>query len=227
MNNKTLYERFKNRITFFSIILLGLCISIFIFLLINYFINFFKTKYSRNLNALSNSSDLFDSIVSVFNIVITAYLSYLIYNFTKKANCDSHNLNVASSSYIILKTFERWVVNMHIKFLNPSLNTFSIIDENELSSQASKLIGFIQNDKIRDGLYSLCIFICYSKSKESIDSILDYNLLIKKENLNTMNSIKDILDKFDEDRSIHQYNYVKDEKIRAALNELYRLSRSK
>lgn len=226
MNTKTSYKKHNNLIKICAISLV-IYLIISISLLAPYLKKFLEGNYAIDLNDLPNFSDLFNSIFSVINILITSFLSYLIYNLTKKANCDSHNLNVASSSYIIIKTFERWVLNTYIKSLDSDLKTFYIFDNNEVSNQISKLIGFIQHDEIRDGLYNLCTFIYHAETKQSLDSILDYNLLIKNENLNTMSAIKDILEKFNESRNIHQFNYVKDEKIRLALNELYKLSISK
>lgn len=210
-------------IIFISVVYL--CIAIFN---ISSYLNDFLYLQYTNKQDLPEFSDVFNSIFSVVNILVTSYLSYLIYNLTKKANCDSYNLNVASASYIIIKTFERWVLNIYINSLEESdLKTFSIFNNNELSNQVSKLIGFIENDEIRDGLYNLCTFVYHSEAKQNLSSIIDYNLLIKNENLNTVDAIGDIIDKFNEDRNIHQYNYVTDIKIRATLVKLYKLSRSK
>lgn len=181
---------------------------------------------------LPSFSDLFNSIFSVINILVTSYLSYLIYRLTKKQGYDLYNSNIASSASIFLRSFESCITNAIIYEYNKTreevdkFKPITILDDKEIFIHMSKVIGYLENDDIKDGLYNLYFIM---RSDTSILSLINKELIVKFEDKMTKQDLHDFLEKtvYSSNNKVKKYFYVESELHKNALIELYHLSKFK
>ncbi|WP_394887513.1 hypothetical protein [Clostridium butyricum] len=147
MNMKSTDIKFPN---IFSIILI-ICIlylGISILSLFPYTLNLFKEIYIIEPNDLPKYSDVFNSIFTVLNIIISSILSYMVYNLYKTQYNATYNKDIASSSIIIYYTLKYNILNNIVYLLEKNLNY--LIDEEYIRERdkiPANSIEFIQNLK--------------------------------------------------------------------------------
>jgi len=216
-----------------SIILLcSIYLVISIFILLPYFKNFIEGKYILDVNDLPNFSDVFNSIFSVISILVTSYLSYLIYELTKKENDDLHNYNISSSASIFLRSFETCVINGLIDKYNDcregssKLNTIVTVDQKDVFDHMSKIIGYIEDEDLKDGLYNLYFIMIAGKA---ILSIIDKNIIVKSDNPTDSINLYETLQNIKNPKNVEseKYFYVSSDKHKKAIDKLYELSKFK
>lgn len=214
---------------FFASCVLYLCIALFN--ISSYLMNFIHLQYT-NTQDLPSFSDVFNSVFSVINILVTSCLSYLIYKLTKKQGYDLHNYNIASSASIFLRSFESCITNAIIheynKYRKESLKLKPVVtlDDKEIFIHMSKVIGYLEDDRVKDGLYNLYFIM---RSDASILSLINKDLLDKSEEIMTDQDLYSSLEKtvHSDKNQDKKFFYVESELHRNALNELYNLSKFK
>lgn len=196
-----------------------------------YIKNFILFDYTDKQD-LPSFSDLFNSIFSVINILVTSYLSYLIYRLTKKQGYDLYNSNIANSASIFLRSFESCIINAIIYDYNKTreeadeLKPVTILDDKEIFIHMSNIIGYLKNDEVKDGLYNLYFIM---RSNASILSLINKELIVKVEEKMTERDLYDFLEKtvYSSNNKVQKYFYVESELHKNALIELYNLSKFK
>ena len=96
----------QKKIMIIILIIFGVYLCISIINLIPYAINFFNNNYIVETSDLPNYSDIFNSIFTVLNIIITSLFSYIIYNIYELQYNTEYNKDVAapiSLLYYVLK----------------------------------------------------------------------------------------------------------------------------
>lgn len=192
-----------------SLIYLGLSL----FYLLPFGISFLKGTYITSNDLMPNYSTVFESIFTLINILTSLLVSFLLYKLTQQQSIDSYNKEIvgpATATYFKLKFCIIWALckkmnaekdnlinseNENIKNIFLNLKKPKI---NDIPDYLFKIIGVIEDKKIRNVLYVLTEDILNEKLEVLCffgDSLVNDELeLIEKDALIWEEISKNIID---------------------------------
>lgn len=178
-------------------------LAISIFILVPYGIKFINNHYVIEPNDLPNFSDVFNSIFTTLNIIMSALISYMIYRLSKSQDRDRYNKEIAGPSLLLLYGIKynllRSISTFLIKNIDELEDSYYILEVNNMKANSKdyiehnkfpkfpqedlkgnipSIIGHLTGEKIKTKLYMLFLDInkAYKSPKEDIDDMLIYTL---------------------------------------------------
>ncbi|MDU7904638.1 MAG: hypothetical protein E7J25_00850 [Paeniclostridium sordellii] len=184
----------------FILIICVAYLAISLVYLVPYASNFFKNHYIIEPGDLPNFSDIFNSLFTVLNIIISSVLSYMVYKLYKDQYNAAYNKDIASSSILLYYTLKLNIMRSTSYFLNQNIKDLeeeyfikkgSDIPQNSIyyikTSQCPTLnytetlkdhipsvIGYIDDESIRTKLFYICEDLSseYKKSNDVEDKLI-------------------------------------------------------
>ncbi|WP_195940920.1 hypothetical protein [Romboutsia sp. 1001713B170131_170501_G6] len=233
-----------------SIVYLGISVG----MLIPAGIKLLNNYYIIESNDLPNFSDVFNSIFTTLNIIITTVVSYMIYRLNKSQDIDRYNKEIAGPSLLLLYSIKYNIMRSISIFLinnideleesyytrkvdNKKVNskqyikttTFPKFPQEELKENIPSIIGHVTDEKIKTKLYMLFLDINkrYKSSNKDIGDILIYTLkedLIKEGHLIEKDSKKWVY--IISGMQNNDWSCLKDD-YREIMNQLSNISKSR